>query len=579
MATPSSNYVGYSPVSTSGVYYIDALIDSYKWGGEVGTGVTLPYSFPIEGSGSYWYGDYSSDEMGYFGGGLNSTERTAAISALGKWANVANIKFTQYADNDSTVGEIRFAWWWDPTDSEQAHAYFPGYWPEAGDVWLNAYAEWGDGWNPGAYPYLTLLHELGHALGLKHSFEDPNPMPAEYDGYHFTIMSYTTWAEDPPNVSSSASFYPTTPMLDDIAAIQYLYGKNTSYNSGNTTYNFYQGQTYFQTIWDGGGKDTIKWNGSTQSCEIDLRSGYWSGLGNDINFYGTIEGGGTINSNYNVTIAFGTTIENATGGGVADLLEGNGVANILTGNGGNDTLNGYGGNDTLNGGVGGDTMRGGPGNDIYYLNATGDKVVETSGNGSDLVKSSIGYTLGNNVEKLTLTGSNAINGTGNSLANTLTGNAAGNKLYGLGGNDTLIGGGGADTLLGGIGNDLLRGGAANDTLTGGDGADKFRFDTALSSNVDRITDFSGVFDLIQLEKDVFTKLALGTLASGNYRENNTGAAQDANDYIIYEVDAGKLYYDSNGNAAGGRTLIATLWDGATTHPGAAEISWNDFVVV
>lgn len=113
----------------------------------------------------------------------------------------------------------------------------------------------------------------------------------------------------------------------------------------------------------------------------------------------------------------------------------------------------------------------------------------------------------------------------------------------------------------------------------GGGTDRFSFDTALSSNVDKITDFSGVSDLIHLEKDVFTKLALGALISSNYRENNTGAAQEANDYIIYEVDAGRLYYDSNGNAAGGRALVATLWDGATTHHTAAEISYTDFVVV
>ena len=456
--------------------------------------------------------------------------------------------------------------------------YFPGDYPEAGDVWLHRGADWSDGWGAGSYPYLTLMHKLGHALGLKHTFEASGistaELPPAYDGYHFSIMSYTAYAGEP---GTNANFNPTTPMLYDIAAIQYLYGKNTAYHSGPNTYNFYQNHDYFQTIWDGGGKDTIKWNGSTQSCEIDLREGYWSDLGNSLTF--TDAASGNISTPWNVTIAFGATIENATGGGVADILEGNGVANVLTGNGGNDTLNGYGGNDTLNGGVGGDIMRGGPGNDIYYVNATGDKVVKTSGNGSDLVKSGIVYALGNNVEKLTLTGTANLNATGNSLANTLTGNSGANKLTGSGGNDVLIGGSGGDTLLGGIGNDTLRGGAANDTLTGGDGSDFFRFDTALSSNIDTITDFNYLNDTIQLDNAIFTRLGLGTLSSGNYRENNTGAAQDANDYIIYEVDAGRLYYDYNGNAAGGRALVATLWDSATTHPGAAEISWNDFVVV
>lgn len=586
MASPDSWGTGTTQISLSGYNYIDSLVYGYKWGGGLGSSVTVYYSFPAETGDSYWLpaADYGTGELYNFGGGLNATERTAAISALGKWANVAKITFTQTTDTSTNVGDIRFAWA-DLGAGSQAHAYYPGNYAEAGDVWLNMNLDidWSDGWGAGGYPYLTLMHELGHALGLKHTFEASGistaELPPAYDGYHFSIMSYTAWAEDPPNTSSGAYFQPTTPMLYDVAAIQYLYGKNMSYHSGNTTYTFSQNQTYFQTIWDGGGKDTIVWTGTTQSCEIDLRSGYWSGLGDDITFYNTIENGGTVSTNYNVTIAFGATIENATGGGVADLLEGNGVANILTGNGGNDTLNGYGGNDTLNGGVGGDIMKGNTGNDIYYVNATGDRVTELAGQGSDLVKSSISYALGLNVEKLTLTGTANLNATGNSLTNTLTGNSGANKLTGSGGNDVLIGGSGGDTLLGGIGNDTLRGGAANDTLTGGDGSDFFRFDTALSSNIDTITDFNYLNDTIQLDNAIFTRLGVGTLLSSNYRENLTGTAQDANDYILYETDTGRLYYDSNGNVTGGRSLIATLWDTGSTHPTGSEIGYTDFVVV
>lgn len=568
MASPYSNYVGYSNVSLSGTYYIDALVEGVKWGGGLGTGVTLPYSFPSETGSSWWDTGYGFGELNNFYGGPDATERAAAISALGKWANVANITFTQTTDTDTNVGEIRFAWT-DEGVGEQAHAYYPGGTPEAGDVWLNISATW-TGWGAGQYPYLTLLHELGHALGLKHSFEDGTIMPAAYDGYHFTIMSYTTWAEDPPNANSSASFYPTTPMIDDIAAIQYLYGKNTSYNSGNTTYTFNQGQTYFQTIWDGGGNDTIVWTGTTQSCEIDLRSGYWSGLGNDITFYNT--NSGTINTNYNVTIAFGAIIENATGGAVGDLLEGNNAANILTGNGGNDTLNGYGGNDTLNGGPGNDTMKGGPGNDIYLINSTGDKAVELSGQGSDLVKASISYTLGGYVEKLTLTGSNAINGTGNALANVLTGNAAANNLSGGGGNDTLKGNGGNDKLNGGLGNDTLFGGAGKDTLTGGGGKDFFVFNTTLGiSNIDTITDYSTADDTIRLENGIFTKLTtLGTLSTANFKVGTS--AGDNNDYIVYTKSTGELFYDADGSGAGAAIKFAVVTAGLSLN--AAE-----FVVI
>lgn len=137
----------------------------------------------------------------------------------------------------------------------------------------------------------------------------------------------------------------------------------------------------------------------------------------------------------------------------ADLARGEGGNDTLYGYGGNDTLYGGGGADVLDGGSGIDSLWGGSGNDVYTVDDTADVVVELSLEGVDTVLASASYTLTAHTENLTLTGTAALSGTGNALANVLTGNAAGNALDGGAGNDTLDGGGGVDTLTGGAGND------------------------------------------------------------------------------------------------------------------------------
>jgi len=171
-------------------------------------------------------------------------------------------------------------------------------------------------------------------------------------------------------------------------------------------------------------------------------------------------------------------IENLLGGVAGDTLTGDDLANQLSGWAGDDVLNGAGGNDVLDGGAGADTMAGGLGDDVYKVDNPLDVVVENPGEGIDRVETSISYTLGANVENLTLTGALLVNGTGNELDNVIIGNAKANVLSGAEGHDTL---------QGGDGNDRLDGGAGIDTMIGGMGSDTYVVD----NTSDAITESSG----------------------------------------------------------------------------------------
>ncbi|MEO9337692.1 peroxidase family protein [Mesorhizobium sp. SB112] len=150
----------------------------------------------------------------------------------------------------------------------------------------------------------------------------------------------------------------------------------------------------------------------------------------------------------------GANVENLTFTGAGAFAgTGNALANRIEGGAGIDTLSGLGGNDT------------------YIVNTAGDQVIEAAGGGTDNVQSSVSFTLGANVENLTLTGNAAINGTGNGEANTINGNNSANQIFGGGGNDVLNGNGGNDLIDGGTGNDTIDGGTGDDTIIGGAGDD------------------------------------------------------------------------------------------------------------
>lgn len=163
------------------------------------------------------------------------------------------------------------------------------------------------------------------------------------------------------------------------------------------------------------------------------------------------EGTDTVSSSIDYTLS--SALENLTLTGTAISGIGNALDNNITGNASNNLLSAGAGNDTLNGSTGVDTMYGGTGNDIYYVDNVSDIVTEYSNEGTDLVSSSVTYTIGSNIENLTLTGTSVIYGYGNELDNYIIGNSAVNYLYGYAGNDTINGSTGADRMYGGTGND------------------------------------------------------------------------------------------------------------------------------
>lgn len=221
----------------------------------------------------------------------------------------------------------------------------------------------------------------------------------------------------------------------------------------------------------------------------------YGGLGDDIYIVNSAsvkvieaakEGIDTVNST--VTYTLTANVENLRLGGTGNLNgTGNAEDNRIIGNAGANILTGLAGNDYLDGAGGIDTLIGGKGDDIYIVGQVGDRVIEQANEGNDTVSSSVSFTLPANVEILRLTGSAAINGAGNALANKIYGNEAANKLFGWAGNDLLDGG---------FGNDVLNGGAGNDTLIGGAGADTFVFTSGYGQ--DTVTDFQHGTDKLVL---------------------------------------------------------------------------------
>ena len=267
-------------------------------------------------------------------------------------------------------------------------------------------------------------------------------------------------------------------------------------------------------------------------------------------------GEGTDAVNASISYTLTSDVENLTLTGTAAINgTGNALANTLLGNAAANTLSGGDGNDTLNGGLGADTLIGGMGDDSYIVDNAGDTVIENIAEGIDSVSASVSYALSNNVENLTLTGSTAINATGNSLNNMLMGNASANVLDGGAGNDTLNGGAGADTLLGGLGDDLYYVDNIGDVVTenAGEGLDTVSSSVAytLTANVENLT-LTGTGNLAG------TGNSLNNRLTGNAGANTLSAGA-GDDYLD-----GKAGNDTLVGGAGNDTYFLARGHGSDT---------------
>ena len=315
----------------SGQIEVDALLMGTKWGGALGQGATVTFSFP--GVDAYWdpasYGASSEPYLGFVP--FDETQKVQVRIALSNWSEVANITFVEVAESQELVGDLRYAFsGLVPLSQASAYAYYLGNYAKGGDVWFDPnYADLHQ------YAYM-LLHETGHAIGLKHSFNPFGSWPAvssQYGNAYTTVVSY---------FDSSIPFYvnPVTPMAWDIAAMRYLYGLNPfSVRPEDNDYllSLEENLKSISAI-DSDGTDRISVAaGSSWPYYINLNEGTWSGA----NEFGS---GNVIAALIYVPVD--SRIEQAVGGQRDDSLTGNALDNLLVGGLGDETLEGGSGLDT-----------------------------------------------------------------------------------------------------------------------------------------------------------------------------------------------------------------------------------------
>lgn len=488
-------------VTATGTQTTDGLFFGTAWDGPI------TYAFPTASS-DYSYTGEPTNVFGTVSTLQQNAAKFALDTAFGTAANdgfsVEGFTNVTISGGSNTTATLRFA---ETDGSGTAHAYFPTTAAVGGDVWFGRSFDYR---SPvaGNYAWATMLHEIGHALGLKHGHEAEfgfPALPSNTDSMEYSIMTYRSNVGGHTNYYANEEFgYAQSYMMYDIAALQEMYGADFSTNSGNTVYKWNPnsgdtlvngqvaidagGNRIFATTWDGGGTDTYDLSAYTTSLSIDLRPGFHSKFSAaqlaKLSFETDAFARGNI---FNALLFDGdlrSLIENAKGGSGSDTIRGNQGANGLVGNNGNDKLYGFAGNDKLDGGAGNDTLDGSTGNDALTGGAGADTLI--GGSGVDTAS----YATAKVAVRASLA-DRSVN----------TNDAAGDiyssieNLLGSNFNDRLIGNSGANKITGGRGNDLI---------SGGTGADVFYFEKGNAR--DTIIDFQNNIDDIDLRSYNFSSI-------------------------------------------------------------------------
>jgi Ca2+-binding RTX toxin-like protein len=379
-------------------YWIDALLDDGAAGSNfqqlLGSAKTWYYSFP---SSLPSYDTNIDNATGW--SAFTATQIARTKTALDLVTTICDFKFVESKDS-SALNTLTFA------NNSQAnsagYAKIPSKYFFGSDVFIdNKYGT--ESLSDGTYGALVLIHEIGHALGLKHPFagtdNKPPYLPAAEDKTLWTLMSY----------ESSSDQYALNYSPLDIAALQYIYGPSTKVRTTNNNYVISQTNSNF--IWDGGGTDTLDAANLTQGATLYLTPGYWGFVGNTKT--------SNITSAGQVTVNFGSVIENLVGSAFADKLYGSEINNVINGGVGNDDIFGGGGNDSLIGGPGNDQITGGDGIDTVQLSGNWSNYTialdRSSATIFDKIASNDGTDQLNEVERLKFSDK--------SIAIDLTGNA------------------------------------------------------------------------------------------------------------------------------------------------------------